>query len=113
MKSIMKLAVVALVVILAVSAFAGNIGNLRLNNDTTVSGTKLAAGEYKVTVDGTGPEVKVIFAQDGKVKATVSGKLATEAAAPEYSSVVINKAGDKAAVTELRLAKMKGVVKFD
>ena len=113
MKSIMKLGVIALVLILAVSAFAGNIGTLRLTSDSTVAGTKLNAGEYKVTVDGTGPEVKVIFAQDGKVKATVNGKLAAETAAPEYSSVVTAKSGDKVTVTELRLAKMKGSVKFD
>lgn len=113
MKSMMKLVVVTLVLMLAVAAFAGNIGNLKLNSDSTVAGTKLAAGDYKVTVDGTGPDVKVIFAQDGKVKATVNGKLATEATAPEFSSVVTTKKGDSVAVTELRLAKMKGSVKFD
>ncbi len=113
MKSIMKLGVIALVLTLAVSAFAGNIGSLRLNNDSTIGGAKLTAGEYKVTVDGTGPDVKVIFTQDGKVKATVNGKLAAETTAPEYSSVVTSKSGDKVTVTELRLAKMKGSVKFD
>ena len=113
MKSILKLGVAALVLILTVSAFAGNIGNLKLNNDATIGGTKVAAGDYKVTVDGTGPDVKVIFAQDGKVKATVPGKLAADSAAPEFSSVVTSKSGDKVTVTELRLSKMKGSVKFD
>lgn len=113
MKSMMKLVVVALVLMLAVAAFAGNIGTLRLNSDSTIGGTKIAAGEYKVTIDGTGPDVKVIFAQDGKVKATVNGKMATDETASQYSSVVTTKKGDSVAVTELRLAKMKGSVKFD
>ena len=109
MKSIMKLGVVALVLILAVSAFAGTTSMLRLNSDVSVNGTKLAAGEYKVTVDGNGPEVKVIFAQDGKVKATVSGTLAEGTVAPEFSSVVTSKAADGVLVSELRLAKMKSL----
>lgn len=112
MKSIMKLGVVALVLILAVSAFAGNSASLRLTNDAIFNGTKLTAGDYKVTVDGNGPEVKVIFAQDGKVKATVSGTLAEGAVAPEFSSVITSKAAEGVTVSELRLAKMKSYVKF-
>lgn len=112
MKSIMKLSVIALVLILAVSAFAGNSASLRLNNDSIVNGTKLAAGEYKVTVDGTGPAVKVIFSQGKAVKATVDGTLAQDSDAPEFSSVVTSKTADGVAINELRLAKMKGYIKF-
>jgi len=112
MKSTMKLGVFALILILAVSAFAGNSAVLRLTSDSVVSGTKLAAGEYKVTVDGNGPEVKVIFAQEGKVKATVNGTLASDGVAPEFSSVVATKSSDGLAINELRLAKMKGYIKF-
>ncbi len=113
MKSIMKVAVVTLVLTMAVLAFAGNTGTLRLNYDSNFAGTKLTAGEYKVTVDGTGPEVKVIFAQDGKVKATVAGKLTEDKVAPEFSSVLTSKTSDGVKVNELHLAKMKGFVKFD
>lgn len=112
MKSILKLGVVALVLTLALSAFAGNSGTLRLNNDSSVNGTKLSAGEYKVTIDGTGPEVKVIFTQAGKVKATVNGTLAEGTVAPEFSSVITSKADDGVKISELRLAKMKSFVKF-
>ena len=112
MKLITKLGVIALILAFAVVAFAGNSASLRLNNDATVSGTKLAAGDYKVTVDGAGPDVKVIFAQDGKVKATVSGTLAQEGVAPEFSSIITSKAGESVAINELRLAKMKGYIKF-
>lgn len=112
MKSVMKLGVVALVLMLAVSAFAGNTGTLRLNSDSIINGTKLTAGDYKVTVDGNGPDVKVIFAQDGKVKATVNGTLAEGPVAPQFSSVITSKAEDGVKISELRLAKMKSFVKF-
>jgi hypothetical protein len=112
MKSISKFAVLALVLTLAVSAFAGNSASLRLANDTTVGNAKLAAGEYKVTIDGTGPEVKVIFAQGSQVKATVAGTYVEQKTAPEFSSVVTSNTADGVKVAELRLAKNKGYVKF-
>jgi type 1 fimbria pilin len=114
MKSTMKLSAVVLVVIFAIAAFAAdlNSGTIRISNDAIVAGSKLAAGDYKVTIDGTGPEVKVIFAQNGNVKATVTGTLSEEKAAPEYSSVTTNKTTDGNKIAELRLAKKKAVVKF-
>lgn len=112
MKFAMKTAVIISILILAVAAFAGNSANLRIPNDSNINGTKIAAGEYKVTVDGNGPDVKVIFAQDGKVKATVNGTMVEGQTAPEYSAVVTDKSGEGVKITELRLAKMKNTVKF-
>jgi hypothetical protein len=112
MKLMIRLFAVALVLCLAVSAFAGNSATLRLSSDASVAGTKLAAGDYKVTIDGAGPDVKVTFEQAGKVKATVNGTYTAEKAAPEFSSVVTDKTNDGVKIAELRLARNKGVVKF-
>jgi type 1 fimbria pilin len=114
MKSTMKFSAIVLLVIFAIAAVAADInsGTIRISNDATVAGTKLVAGDYKVTIDGTGPEVKVIFAQNGTVKATVTGTASEEKAAPEYSSVLTNKTADGVKIAELRLAKKKTVVKF-
>lgn len=112
MKSFMKVFAVVLVLMFAVMAVAGDFSHLRISNDVTVAGTKLAAGEYNVKIDGTGPDVKVIFAQEGQVKATVNGTFQAEKTAQEYSSVVMEKTNDGQKVSELRLAKTKGYVKF-
>lgn len=112
MKSVMKAVVVAVVLMLAVAAFASNSASLRLPYDATVNGTKLTAGEYKVTVDGAGPEVKVTFAQDGKVMATVTGTVVEGKVAPEFSAVITDKTADGVKINEIRLAKMKNTVKF-
>lgn len=112
MKSMVKMLAVVLVLILAVAAWAGNTADLRLSSDVTVAGAKLPAGNYKVTIDGSGPDVKVIFAQSGQVKATANGTFQAEKTAPEYSSVVMEKTSDGQKVSELRLAKTKGFVKF-
>lgn len=114
MKAIMKLGIIALVVGLAVSAFAATSSNINLRDDATVSGTKLKAGEYKVTIEGTGPEVKVTFLQRGEVKATATAKLAQDSTRAIYDTIVYRKTADGIAVSELRLAKLKtSYVKFD
>jgi hypothetical protein len=112
MKSFMKVLVALFVLMLAVAAVAGDFSNLRLSQDVTVGATKLAAGDYKVKIDGSGPDVKVVFQQSGKVKATVNGTFQEEKTAPEYSSVVMEQTSDGQKLSELRLAKTKGYVKF-
>lgn len=112
MKSFMKVFAVVIVLMLAVAAIAGDFSHLRISSDVTVAGTKLAAGEYNVKIDGTGPDVKVVFAQAGQVKATVNGTFQAEKTAPEYTSVVMEKTTDGAKVSELRLRNTKGYVKF-
>lgn len=109
-----KVLILAFVLTLAVSAFAANATTIRLPHEATIQGTKLPAGEYKVTVDGTGAEVKVTFAQGKKVVATVTGKTAEGQIAPEWSAVVTNKAADGTLkIEELRIAAKKTVVRFE
>lgn len=112
MKSFIKVFAVVMVLMLAVVAIAGDFSHLRISNDVTVAGTKLAAGEYNVKIDGAGPDVKVIFQQAGQVKATVNGTFQAQDTASEYTAVVLEKTSDGQKVSELRLAKTKGFVKF-
>ncbi len=112
MKSIMKLGIIVLVLGLAVSAFASTKAYIRINNDVSVNGTKLTAGEYKVTVDGNGPDVKVIFALGKQVKATVNGKIAKDDTGNGYDSVVFSKTNDGTVISEIYFAKLKSTVKF-
>lgn len=113
MKSILKLGIVLLVVGLAVSAFAATHAYIRINNDVTVNGNKLAAGEYKVMVDGKGPDVKVTFVQGKQVKATVDGKIAKDDTGNGYDSVVYSKANDATIISEIYFSKLKSTVKFE
>ncbi|HWR35793.1 MAG TPA: hypothetical protein VN622_08010 [Clostridia bacterium] len=110
MKTISKVLAVALLIGLAMSVFAANSASLVLRNEATMNGTKLAAGEYKVTVDGTGSDVKVTFLQGSKVIATSSGTLVERPVAPEFSAVVLDKVNGVNTIQEIRLAKLKGSV---
>jgi len=110
MKIVSKILMFALVLGLAVSAFAGTVKNVELKSDAVLNGTTLKAGAYKVTIDGDGPDVKVSFMQKNKVIATGDAKLVENGAAPEFSAVVRD---SKNALQELRLAGLKSKVVFN
>ncbi len=67
--------VVGLALTLASSAFAASKANLTLNNPTSINGTSLKAGEYKLQWDGNGPNVEVSIMQGKKVVAKVPAKV--------------------------------------
>jgi hypothetical protein len=110
MKGFAKLVVVMLVLGLAISALAAGAKSIELRSDATLNGTKLAAGTYKVNVEGTGDAVKVTFLQKDKVVATASGKMVDGTAAPEFSAVVKTANNN---IEELRLAGMKSKIVFN
>lgn len=73
--TVTKSVVVGLALTLATSAFAASKANLTLNNPTSINGTSLKAGEYKLLWDGNGPNVEVSIMQGKKVIAKVPAKV--------------------------------------
>jgi len=73
--TVSKSLVVGLALTLASSAFAASKANLSLNNPTSINGTKLKAGDYKLEWDGSGPNVEVSITQGKKVIAKVPAKV--------------------------------------
>jgi hypothetical protein len=56
-------------------ASAATKGSLKLNEPVTVSGTRLAKGEYKVTWEGNGPNVELNIIMSNSIVATVPARL--------------------------------------
>jgi hypothetical protein len=54
-----KMIVLSLALLLSPSLFAASSGSLNLTQPAQLNGTQLQPGEYKVTWEGTGPEVTV------------------------------------------------------
>jgi hypothetical protein len=73
--TISKSVVMGLALLLASSAFAVTKASLNLQSPTTISGTKLKAGEYKLEWDGSGPNVEVSIMQGRNVLAKVQAKV--------------------------------------
>jgi hypothetical protein len=77
-----------LALLVATSAFAANKqnkGSIKLYRPATISGHQLAAGEYKLTWDGTGSNVELMISSDGKLVATLPAHL-IELSQPEPNS---------------------------
>ncbi len=92
--TISKSVVLGLAVMLASSAFAASKANLNLQNPTTINGTKLKAGEYKLAWDGTGPNVEVSILQGKNVIAKVPAKIVELTSAPSNDAAMVKMNGD-------------------
>ena len=85
---ISKTVLPALALLLATSAFAANKqnkGSIELDKPATIGGHQLASGEYKLTWEGTGPNVDLMIKSYGKLVATVPAQL-IELDRPERSN---------------------------
>jgi hypothetical protein len=104
--TVSKTVVMGLALLLTSSAFAATKANLTLNNPTTVNGTKLKAGEYKLEWDGTGPNVQVNVLQGKKVVVTVPAKVVDLPTPSQNDAAVINHNDD--GTTSLAGARFQG-----
>jgi hypothetical protein len=86
--TVSKSLVMGLAVLLASSAFAATKANLALQNPTTINGTKLKAGEYRLEWDGSGPNVEVSITQGKKVVAKVPAKV-VDLSTPAVNSAAV------------------------
>ncbi len=103
--TISKSLILGVALLLASSAFAANKANFTFNDPTTVNGTKLKAGDYKLEWDGTGSEVQVSFIQGKKVVAKVPAKLVDLNSNSQNDAAVVNNNGDgTTTLTALRFA---------
>ena len=106
--TVSKSVVMGLAVLLASSAFAANKANLSLLNPTTVNGTQLKAGDYKLEWDGSGPNVEVSILQGKKVLAKVPAKVVDLNKAPDNSAAVVNRNEDgSSTLSSVRFAGKK------
>jgi hypothetical protein len=104
--TVSKSAVMSLALLVASGAFAATKANLTLNSPTTVNGTKLKAGDYKLEWDGSGPNVEVSVVQGKKVIAKVPGKVVELSTPALNDAAVVNKNDD--GTTSLAGARFQG-----
>lgn len=113
MKHIRKFAVMTFGLLLAVSAFAANKSSVTLSLATksTVNGTTLAPGDYKVLLDRNGDAVQATFVSHGKTVATSSGHFESRSAFGGAVSVVVSQ--NDRAIQQILVQKMKGAIVLD
>jgi hypothetical protein len=104
--TVSKSLVMGLALLLASSAFAATKASVVLQNPTTIQGTKLKAGEYKLQWDGTGPNVEVSIIQGKTVLAKVPAKLVDLSSPAQNNAAVVKRNDD--GTTTLAGARFEG-----
>jgi hypothetical protein len=104
--TVSKSLVLGLALTLASTAFAASKANLTLNNPTSINGTKLKAGDYKLEWDGSGPNVEVSIMQGKKVVTKVPAKIVDLDKAPNNDAALLKQNGDGS--TTLSGARFQG-----
>lgn len=95
-----------LIVLLSLSGWAGEGGKatIQLYQPTTVGSTELAPGEYKISWQGTGPQVDVTFSQGKKALVTAPAQVVKERSG--YSGPVIHTNNKTKALVGIGLPKL-------
>jgi len=103
--TVTKSAVMGLALLLASSAFAASKANMTLNHPTTVNGTQLKAGDYKLEWEGSGPDVQVSIIQGKNVVAKVPAKVVElNSKAANDAAVLKSNTDGTTSLTEARFA---------
>jgi hypothetical protein len=97
-----------LALLLATSAFAANKGSLQIQEPTSVNGTKLAPGDYKLEWDGNGPSVELSIMQGKKVIAKVPAHVVDLSRPAQNDAAVVKNSEDGTkTLSEVRLSGKK------
>src|SRR5262245_4896811 len=114
MQRVVKVLVVLSILTLALSALAGeNKGSFTLPSAAQLEGKNLAAGDYKVRWEGTGPEVQVTVLQGKHTIATIPAKLVERSEKARRNAVVLNGNGSQSQIIELQLAGKQAALVFN
>jgi hypothetical protein len=98
-------AVAVAILLLAAGAWAANKGNsttVKIFDPVMVNGKALAPGEYKVTWEGSGPEVQVSFLQGKTVAATATAKIVPQDSANDRTATITRQDGKGLDLLEIR-----------
>ena len=92
--TVSKSAMLTLALVLTSTAFAASKGNLQLSSTTTINGTQLKAGEYRVEWEGSGPAVELSIKQGKNVIAKVPARVVDLNSVTANDAAVVRLNGD-------------------
>ena len=105
-----KIMILALALLLATSAFAGDThkGSVQFFNPVQLNGKQLAAGVYQVKWEGSGSNVEMSILQSGKVLATAPAQVIELNQKPSADAALINNNADGSrSISEIRFGGKK------
>jgi hypothetical protein len=98
----------ALALLLATGAFAANRGSLQLNESVNVAGKQLAAGDYNVKWEGSGPNVELSILKGKAVVTKVPARVVelSRSSGSDAAVTKLNSDGSKS-LAEIRFSGKK------
>ncbi|HVZ16813.1 MAG TPA: hypothetical protein VG897_06840 [Terriglobales bacterium] len=109
-----KIVIILLVCLVAVAAFAANNSSIVIGTKTSVNGTSITPGNYKVIYDIKGNTADVKFVQAGKTVATATGQVVELANPTQYDSIVNQANADGTqSVIEIQFANKKTAIRLN
>jgi len=108
-----KFAIILLVCLLAICAFAAD-KSVTINTKTTLNGQTLTPGEYKVSYEIKGPTANVKLSHAGKTVATATGQVVEQKDPSVYTGIVNQTNADGSQnIIEIQIANQKSVIRFN
>lgn len=107
LKSVAKVLVLGVAVLLATGAFAINKGSFHVAETIQLSGQTIPAGDYQLRWDGAGSNVEVSVMQGKKEIAKTSAKVYELDRPADFDSTIVDKSTGKATLSEIRFAGKK------
>jgi hypothetical protein len=109
-----RIALIALIVTLSLSAFAKpKSESISLFQDVTVNGTNVPAGDYVVKYDIDGSNAQVKFTQHGKEIASANGQVKTLSKKPVQNQVLLNTVGSSRTISEIDFGGKDTAITFE
>lgn len=106
--NMLKGLVLGLALLMTTGAFAANKGSLQVSSTVTVSGKQLKPGDYKVSWEGTGPNVEVKITQGKELVATVPAHMVDLNRPSNDNALVVNNNSDGSrSISEIRFSGKK------
>jgi len=106
-KSVAKVLVLGVAVLLATGAFAINKGSFHVAETVQLSGQAIPAGEYQLRWEGTGSNVEVSVMKGRKEIAKTTAKVYELDRPADHDSTILDKSSGKVTLSEVRFAGKK------
>lgn len=112
-RSLVSIALLFLAMSLSVSAFAkGKSTDVQIYQPSQIAGATLQPGSYKMTLSFTGSTANVVFSQNGKQVATVTGQVVQLTKKADNTAITLDNSSGSSVISQIDLEGSQSAVSF-
>jgi hypothetical protein len=112
-RSLSSIALLFMAMIVSVSAFAkGKSADVQIYQPSQIAGATLQPGSYKMTLNFTGSTANVVFSQNGKQVATVTGQVVQLAKRADNTAITLDNSSGSSVISQIDVEGSQSAVSF-